>query len=229
MDELKQDLLEAVKEIDFIGIKPEGIKLKSGKWSKWYANCRKIASKKLYLDEIAFTIAQILAPQIKDQNIDMVMGIPEGATRLAQEVNDWLIEIDAIQDNIYQKRTKPKEHGDPANKFWVTGIRPKRIWLFEDVTTSGISTIEFIELLEEEDPELEIVGVIALLTRLQLDENGVSVAQKLESMGKQYMPLLTANDVLPPILAEMKDGDKWRQIINQEYLDEYGVNPPVSL
>ncbi|QFR39347.1 hypothetical protein A9Q91_03880 [Candidatus Gracilibacteria bacterium 28_42_T64] len=231
MSDFKNDLAELVIKQGIVGIKPEGITLKSKKISHWYANCRILSQSMSSLNDVSHLIAGIVTDLVKDQEVDMIMGVPEGATLLSQIINEQLIIAGIIPDKIYQKRAKAKEHGDQANKFWVTGQCPKKIWLFEDVTTSGISTFEYIRKLESEDPEIEIVGVIALINRLQLDKNGVSVVENMEKIGKKYFPLLTVNEVLPNAISLLPESEQeeWKKVINQEYIDEWGENSPVSL
>lgn len=231
MFDYKAELVRHLFNYGVPGIKPEGITLKSQRTSHWYVNCCNLSQSIASLEKTAHLFIGLNKEFFRSSRIDMFMGIPEGATLLGQKINEVLIFYGIIPDRIYQKRTKPKTHGDAANKFWVTGIKPRRIWLFEDVVTSGTSLIEFIKKIKEEDPKIEIIGLSTLLTSLQLDENGISVEDKLKRLHIPFFPVLTANDILPGIIDRLpvKEQDKYRKIINQEYIDEYGEKSPVSL
>ena len=78
-----------------------------------------------------------------------------------------------------------KTHGDPVNRFWVNGNMPKKVILLEDVTTTAGSVLKLAKKLKDE-MNIEIVGIISLFNRLELDFEGRSVIGKMKDLGIKF-------------------------------------------
>jgi orotate phosphoribosyltransferase len=201
-----------------LGFHPELVTFKSGIKSRWYVNCRKLAQRLSVLEESAVYITQFISDQIKVDGIDAVIGVPEGVSELANAVSRKMIVAgQAPSDKLYTPRVKPKEHGDPANKFWVNGNIPSKVIVLEDVTTTGGSAISFIEKLKESN--VTVVAVVALVNRLHR-HNGKTVVESFAEIGVPYFSLTTAEKILPDFIATFPEGERaqLQQIIDAEYV-----------
>lgn len=229
----KNELVELLLSKGVVGIKPEGITLKLGRVSHWYANCRILSATKALREKTAWHFVNY----IDDNKIDFgdcVLGVPQGATLLGQQVQDHFIDVKRRPDRVFFPRDKPKEHGDKANKYWVTGEVPENgVYILENVTTTLASSKGFIEMLQSR--EVNVKGLIALLNRRQLDENGKTAEEICADMGLEYHALVTAEDLIKNALIkhlgeEYSNDCELKRIIEKEYEEEYrtlrGETPP---
>ena len=214
-----------------VGFDSNGFKLKSGKHTYWYANCRVLAKKISVLDPTATTVNNYIRQNlpIHLSDFDAIIGVPEGAGPLGEEVQRQFIMSKLIADNVYYPRTNPKEHGDVSNKYWVNGNVPKKVILFEDVTTTAGSVLKFALMLESMG--IEIISIISLFNRLELDENKKNVVQKMQELGYKYYSMLNANDILQDIVDALPIEERAEAIekINAEFEMDYGDDSPVAL
>ena len=129
----------------------EPITLKSGKKSNLYINWRNIASDAYLMDQLTDFVLAFSAKE--ELNIDTFYGVPEGATKLG-----ILTQFKYAQQNNFKKgshqlamgRAKPKEHGDPSDRFFV-GEPTGNVCVLEDVTTTGGSLITCIQHLQSQN------------------------------------------------------------------------------
>ena len=114
----KEEFNKFLVENNVVGFKEQDITLKSGRISRWYANCRTLTDH----SGIADKIANFIIDFIKEKGIefDYVYGIPAGATKLAVLIN---YKNAARQNNenipLVIGREKPKEHGEPKDRFFI--------------------------------------------------------------------------------------------------------------
>lgn len=234
-----------------VGVKPEGITLKSGRTSHWYANARNLSTSVNALDGASdFVLERLQAkgskpiednldefepqPSIIEGGMDAFVGVPEGATELGIHVNERLIRDGLIADKLYPIRVVPKSHGDP-NGMWKTGNKPGKVVVYEDVGTTGESSLQFIDKLRKAG--LNVEDVIVLLNRMQLSDSGMNIEERFESEGIKLHSLATATEVLPELLARLELtnpelAQEMRRRINQEYKSEYedaGRESPINL
>lgn len=223
-------LLELFLKLNLVGFKPDGLTLKSGKFKHWYANCRILAQKMEYLDESSLIIKDFIVENFNLDEIDAILGVPEGATLLGNATQEQLIITDCLEDNLYSLRSKPKEHGDIANKYWTNGNVPKKVILLEDVTTTGGSVIELALRLQDE-MNIEIVGIVGLFNRQELDKNKKSVEEVMELLNFKYLPILNAENILQQMIDALPSVEREDAItkINANFWDEYGETSPVIL
>lgn len=218
-------------ESGVVGFKDDSITLKSGKISYWYANCRNLSKNFSTLETTAYVVVDFIQKNnLLDGSIDAVLGVCEGATLLGYEVHRKLVKESFITDSIFLPRVKTKEHGDIANKYWTTGIVPKKVIVIEDVTTTGGSAISFCKNLR--DSGVEVACVVGLINRMQLD-NGKTVVDSFKENLLTYYNVTDAQNILSRLVATEQNDErreKMRTTINKEYKTEYGENtPPVSL
>lgn len=211
---------EFVIDSKIVGVFDAPITLKSGRLSHWYVNWRTALEDAWSLEQVVhFTLAfahhRGLAP-------DTFYGVPEGATKLGVALQmEW-----AKQQAGYGRgshvvamgRAKPKEHGDPKDKYFV-GKPVGRTVVVEDTTTTGGSLIETLAKLREAG--VDVVAAIALTNRNERRDDGYTVAQILEQQGIPYFALSNARDILPSVLDRGSAGTDLRHAIDH-YFEQYG-------
>jgi orotate phosphoribosyltransferase len=200
-----------------IGFFKEPLKLKSGRKSYWYVNWRNVAEDVFLLDELTnFVISYVEDIGLKP---DLFYGVPEGATKLgvitqfkwAKNQKDY----SPHQYNLSMGRGKPKEHGDPKDKFFL-GVPKGHIILLEDVTTTGGSLLETIDNLKELN--IKIDAAIGLTNRNELRDDGKSVEDAVKDKGVKYTAMSDALDLLPRLNPE---SDIARHV--EDYFQKYGM------
>src|SRR3989338_10443479 len=150
-----------VLENDVVGFFSTPIILRSGRKSNWYVNWRRVADDVFLTDQLArmvmaFSVQHGLRP-------DTFYGVPAGATKLAVLTQYLWAKGDPTHGpgthTLAIGREKPKEHGDPTDKFFV-GMPRGRTVLTEDVTTTGGSLLREIEKCLE--ARVQVVAAIGL-------------------------------------------------------------------
>ena len=125
--------------------------LKSGQRSNIYVDMRKVISIPSLHREICEQISKCINP-----DIDIICGTPYGAVSYASYVS--------ITNNIPMifLRKEAKQHG---TKRIIEGLyKPKsKVFLIEDVTTTGGSVRESAKILEEHG--LEVAQIVTILSR----------------------------------------------------------------
>ena len=218
----KQQLIDLLAQNSVLGIKEPMIKINHQTYSHWYANCRHLSSTHRSLQNVANIVVELIMQRFNQLDFDGVIGVPEGATLMAIQINQLLIEQKSIADNLYQLRRTPKEHGDIINKYSVTGKMPKRVIVYEDVVVSGKSLLDYIDTLKIMD--IEVVAAIALVDRLQPTEEGNLLSVQMQSIQLPYIALLDANDLLPVIFAQQPE---YKDKIRKEYTAQWGDKYPL--
>lgn len=201
-----------------VGFHDEPVTFKSGIQSRWYVNCRRLSQRLPVLEESADYVIKFLRNENLMDNVDVVLGVPEGATELGNAVSRALIRESALNsDKLFLFRVKPKEHGDPANRFWINGNVPGRVIVFEDVTTTGGSAIEFVKKLREAGTE--VAATVGLVNRLHRFE-GKTVVESFAEAAIPYHSLTTAEKLLPAFLMTFPDNEREeiKKIIDAEYI-----------
>jgi orotate phosphoribosyltransferase len=194
------------------------VTFKSGIQSRWYINCRVLSQRLPLLEKAAEHVVTFLKQTDLLQGADAVIGVPEGATELANAVSRLLIRGGGLGgDKLYAIRVKPKEHGDPANRFWINGNIPSKVIVLEDVTTTGGSAIAFVEKLREAGTQ--VIAVVGLVNRLHR-VNGKTVTETFAEAAIPYHSLTNAELLLPPFLQTFPEEARpeVESIINAEYV-----------
>jgi len=216
-----------ILENNVIGFFKEPIKLKSGRMSNWYVNWRKPTNDAFLLNEIAQYIIswteQLFSTKNLESKPDCFYGVPEGATKLAIITqHEW-----AKQSENYAKgshsipmgRAKPKEHGDPKDKYFV-GLPHGKTIIIEDVTTTGNSLLKTIDNLKEAG--IRIIAAYGLTNRMEKRDDGLSVSEAVKAKGVNYLSLSNALELLPKAYAKLQPGEEIAKAIEEEF-KKYGV------
>jgi len=214
-----------------VGFDKDGITLKSGKNTHWYGNFRVLSQSQADLTKSAQFVVDFLIDNDLLGDVNGVIGVPEGATLLGLEVHRQLVAAGKLPDVVYSLRVKSKEHGKPANRFWTNGNEPKKVIVLEDVTTTGGSALEVIAKLR--DAGVTVTHVVALLNRMQVNDEQQTVEQKMKTENLDYHALTNAVAILPQLLEKQSDADRelFSQLIRKEYEKEYAGlgDVPVTL
>ncbi|MFC1753387.1 orotate phosphoribosyltransferase [Thermoproteota archaeon] len=217
----KQEFDKFILDNKVVGIKPEGIKLKSGRTSYWYANCRVLSDTYSLLSKTS----QFVIDRIKELELeyDYIYGTPDGATKLGIMVN-ILLGKDKPDLKMVVGRKKPKEYGDPKDRYFVGPVeKGDKVLVLEDVTTTGSSVIEHIRFLKEAG--IDVVAIISLVNRIEKRDDGLGVAEYIKKeFDIPYHWLSDASRLLP---LAVKQGGYDEETVSkvQENVNQYGINP----
>ncbi|MFH1222494.1 MAG: hypothetical protein V1492_05415 [Candidatus Micrarchaeota archaeon] len=207
-----------------VGFFNEPLKLKSGRLSHWYVNWRTVTEDAFLTDKLTDFIIEFA--QEKKLTAATFYGVPEGATKigvLAQYKNAKRQKFAEGSHVLAMGRGKPKEHGDPKDKYFLGMPRGKTIVL-EDVTTTGGSLIETIKKLKEAN--VEIIAAIGLTNRMEKRDDGKTVEQMLAELGVKYYAMSEATELLPSAYKKQKPSADVKAKV-EEYFKLYGIKEVV--
>ena len=208
-------------EQGIIGFFEEPITLKSGRISNWYVNWRNIAEDIRLFDELT---DQVIA-FVDDLNLkpDCFYGVPEGATKLGiitqYKLSKRQPDYESSQYLLPMGRGKPKEHGDPKDRYFI-GMPQGKTVILEDVTTTGGSLLTTIDNLLE--AKIPIIAAIGLTNRNEKRDDGKSVKEAVEEKGVSYYAMSNALELLPKVYEKLQPGKDVARAV-EEYFDKYGV------
>lgn len=190
-----------------IGIFEEPIKLKSGRFSYWYVNWRNISEDVFLLDRLTDYLISFV--NYLNLTPDCFYGVPEGATKLGIITQyKWAkkqAEYGLGAYNLSMGRGKPKEHGEPKDRFFL-GLPRGNVIILEDVTTTGGSLLTTIKKLKELN--VNIIATIGLTDRNELQDDGRNVTEIILEEGVHYYAMSNAIDLLPNIKVEKSIAEK---------------------
>lgn len=213
----KQKFINFIIKNRVVGFPEQPIMLKSGRTSAFYVNWRTIAEDVYLLDQLSdYLISFINHLKLKP---DCFYGVPEGASKLALITQfKWARSKKDYKAGTYSLpmgRGKPKDHGDPKDRFFL-GVPKGDVILIEDVSTTGQSLIKSARRLKNLD--IKIISVIGLTNREEISEDGKYFEDLLLEMGLKYHAMSN----VPDILSHMNlDPNLVRQI--EMYYKKYGI------
>jgi orotate phosphoribosyltransferase len=219
------DWLLAHKFNDFIinnnivGFFEEPLKLKSGRMSYWYINWRNVAQDAYLIDQLT----DYLLSFVDCLNLDLncFYGVPEGATKLGIITQlKWAKLQDNFLPNNYilpMGRGKPKEHGDPKDKYFL-GMPRGKVVVLEDTTTTGESLITCIKSLDRID--VKVIAAIVLTDRNEYRDDKRTVEDVITDLGIKYYAMSNATEIIP----RLKPNNNIAKKI-EEYFKIYGTKP----
>lgn len=146
--------------------------LASGKKSDFYFNGKTTT---LRPDALNYA-ARIFIEMMRPLHPDRVGGLTLGADALIGAVTAFSFDL-GIPMEGFIVRKEPKSHGTGQ---WIEGpelLPGQSVAIIEDVVTTGGSAVKAIERVRESQPEVRIVGVFALVDRL---DGGREVMEKMD-------------------------------------------------
>ena len=206
-----------------VGFFDQPVKLSSGRHSHWYANWRTVTNDVCLIDQLAefvidFTVGLGLEP-------DAFYGVPEGATKLGLIATyKWARAKSNFGPGsapLPMGRGQAKEHGSPADRFFIGEPRGK-IVVVEDVTTTGSSLLAVLDQLKPVGAT--VLAAVGLTNRMERRDDGMSVEEAVKAKGILYYALSQATDFLPRIYRALSPGEKIGRAIEEEFR-KYGVGP----
>lgn len=215
---MDKNMMEFLCDEGIIGFFPGGRTLKSGRLSYWYANCRRLTDLQWLASEFG-EMVQSHVVKTFGMGFDYVYGVPEGATKLAMATNMLNVNPDT---KMVMGRAKPKEHGDPSDKYFIGPLEEgDRVVVLEDVTTTGGSLVGAMKQLRE--AKVKIIGVVAVVNRDERNKDGRSVPELIrEEFGCPYTAMFSAREILPFAIEHMKpEWDLIQKVV--EHHNKYAV------
>ena len=171
----KQELIAALKACG--AVRYGDFTLASGKKSKYYIDIKKASTDPKTLK----LIARQAALRVKEMDVNTVTGVELGGVPLATAVSmETELPLLVVRKAVKDYGTKSRFVGD---------IKPgDKLVMLEDVTTSGGSVIDAIEIVRETGAEVRYV--ICVVDR----EEGAK--ENLKEISTELLPLVTASDLL---------------------------------
>lgn len=171
----KQELIAALKACG--AVRYGDFTLASGKKSKYYIDIKRASTDPKTLK----LIAQQAASRIKQMDVDIVAGVELGGVPLATAVSlETELPLLIVRKAVKDYGTKSRFVGD---------IKPEnRLVMLEDVTTSGGSARDAIDVIRETGASVKYV--ISVVDR----EEGAK--ENLNEAGTELIPLVSASDLL---------------------------------
>ena len=171
----KQELIAALKACG--AVRYGDFTLASGKKSKYYIDIKKASTDPKTLK----LIARQAALKVKEMDVHTVTGVELGGVPLATAVSmETELPLLVVRKAVKDYGTKSRFVGD---------IKPgDKLVMLEDVTTSGGSVIDAIEIVRETGAEVRYV--ICVVDR----EEGAK--ENLKEISTELLPLVTASDLL---------------------------------
>ena len=112
-------------------------------------------------------------------------------------------------------RGKPKEHGDPNDKYFL-GIPRGKVVILEDTTTTGESLLDCINSLDKVN--VKIIAAIVLTDRNEYRDDKRTVEELIADLGIKYYAMSNATEILP----RLNPNDQIAKKI-EEYFKIYGT------
>ena len=220
----KQAFIDFMLDNGVVGFFDKPVTLKSGRRSNWYVNWRTVAGDSFLIDRLS----DFLIDFVRDRgwNPDTFYGVPEGATKLGIVTTmKWAKASPDFAPGRYRLpmgRGRPKEHGDPRDRSFLTPPRGKVI-VVEDVTTTGGSLMAALDSLSD-TTDAQVVVAVGLTSRMELRDDGESVAAAVAGRGSKYFALCTAEEFLPEAVKRFTPGGAIARQIEEGFA-EYGEKP----
>lgn len=212
-------------EHDVIGFHEKPVTLKSGRLSYWYVNWRSITADAFLLDRLTDFINSFLRKHRTSAR--SFLGVPEGATKTAIVLSYKIARSSPIYEKgshpLVMGRAIPKNHGAPADKYYI-GVPEGETIVLEDTSTTGSSLFVAIDRVIESG--LDYKGALLLTDRSQKNNRGESLEQAYVAKYPDH-PLLVmsrASELLPLIAKRRKPSAAIIENIEKEF-SAYGVAP----
>ncbi len=217
----QEEFNDFILDNNILKLRENSFTLKSGRESTLYVNWRDISQSARLVDHVTDYILDF--SEENDIEPRSFIGVPEGASYIG-----LITQFKWYKKNSHMSwdyplpmgRGKPKEHGDPKNRYFI-GFPAEETTVLEDVTTTGGSMIDFIEHLQESG--VEVSTAIGLTNRNEIREDGRSVEEAVEDLGVEYHALSHAADLIPRFIEKEFKKLKRMKTSVQDYFEEYGT------
>lgn len=218
----KEDFVGFLIDNNVVGFFPEGRKLKSGRISHWYANCRTVCDTAGPLGMLAECVLDFTAGL--GIAFNYYFGVPEGCTKIAILCNYFKSRRESDPDQpVVMGRGKPKDHGDPKDRFFIGNVNEgDRITVIEDVTTTGRSMLNTVQQLTSMGAVP--AAVIAFVNRMERGDDGSTVEDKMKEIDVPYYAMTTAEDLLKAYIKKEQPDKELIKKIEKDF-KEYGIEP----
>ena len=184
VNEMKQKLIEILREKSFKYSPEPTFKLVSGRMSRFYVNCKPTTLNPKGM----FLAGHLVFDAIKDLRAAGIGGLTFGADPIAV-ATAFVSELKQQPVSAFSIRKTQKDHGIVK---WVEGdMHPgQRVVIIDDVATTGGSTIKAIERARSEG--LDVVKAVILVDR---QEGGLeNIRQHVEDVSA----IITRDELMPP-------------------------------
>ncbi len=158
--------------------------LASGKKSDFYINGKTTT---LRPDALNYA-ARVFIDMMRDNKPDRVGGMTLGADALIGAITAFSFDLGMPMEGFIVRK-EAKDHGTSQRIEGPELLAGQRVAIIEDVVTTGGSAIKAIDRVKQSQPGVEIIGVYALVDRL---DGGREV---LEKMGIPLFPMFTKDDL----------------------------------
>jgi orotate phosphoribosyltransferase len=176
-------LLEILVETSYHETETPTIPLSSGKFSRFYIDC-KMALSYAEARELA---AELIITKLRTQDIQAIGGLALGAYPIAIAVSDAFYRHTGKEVRAFVVRKEPKTHG--LQKYLEGDVKKgERVLIVDDVITTGGSTLLAISKSREEG--LDVVQAIAIVDRAE--ENG---RENIEQVNIPFAAIFTIEDL----------------------------------
>jgi len=210
-----------IEENKVYGFFKDPITLKSGRKSQFYANWRSVVEDTYLTDKLADFVIDFI--KSKAMEVDTFYGVPEGATKLGVITQYKYAKSSPNFSKgshvLSMGRAKPKDHGEPKDKFFV-GAPKGKVIVIEDVTTTGGSLITTLDGLKEAG--INVVGVISLTNRMEKRDDNLSVEEAIAQKGVKFFSMSSALEMLPIVYKNASPGKEVGEAIVKEF-KEFGT------
>jgi len=214
---LNKEFYDFIIQNKVVGFFEEPLKIKSGRISYWYVNWRNISQDVYLMDKLT----DYLLSFVNYLNLDLTCfyGVPEGASKLGiiTQLKWAKLQHDYLPHKyvLPMGRGKPKDHGDPNDKFFIGKPRGKVV-ILEDTTTTGGSLIDCIKNLENFD--VKVTAAIVLTDRNEYRDDKRTVKEAIADCGIEYYAMSNATEILPHLKP-----NKFIQEKIEDYFKKYGT------
>jgi len=210
-----------VLENNILGFFKEPITLKSGRTSNWYFNWRNVSEDAFLMDQLTDYVLAFV--EDKGIQVDCFYGVPEGATKVGVLSSFKLAKASGKFETgshvLAMGRGKPKEHGQPKDRYFL-GVPKGATVVLEDVTTTGGSLLRTLDALLEVG--VSVSAAVGLTNRMEVRDDGKSVADAVAEKGVVYHSMGNALKLLPLVCEKLRPDEAIVEAIEKEFT-EYGV------
>ncbi len=176
-------LLEILVETSYHESETPTIPLSSGKFSRFYIDCKKALS----YPEARELAAELILAKLRTQEIQAVGGIALGAYPIAIAVSDALYRLTGKEIRAFVVRKEPKTHG--LQKYLEGDVKQgERVLIVDDVITTGGSTLMAIS--KSREAGFDVMQAIAIVDRAE--ENG---RENIERVQVPFAAIFTVQDL----------------------------------